>query len=312
MVESNFKGVDKVSSINMLAYAGHSTFWGLPHSRDVENQDVTVMGVPFELGLLRRPGARFGPRSVREASVHEMSMHYPWPYDVKLENALIDYGDVGYDLGQERLDYMLDETYTHARRILGKGSKLLTLGGDHTVAYGTIRAAKEKHGTLSLVHIDSHQESHKTEYGRISRNSFAHDLAQEGAIDPRTSVQAYIRTKMPKDFEYNIIYANEAMAMDPEVLAGKVKSVVGDTPVYLSFDIDALEPAFAPGTATPVPGGPSTREMRAFLSHLAGLNIVAADLVEVTPNYDSGEMTALSAASIAKDLIYLMTETINE
>lgn len=295
----------------MLAYAGHSTFWGLPHSRDAENQDVTVMGVPFELGLLRRPGARFGPRSVREASVHEMSMHYPWAYDVKLENALIDYGDVGYDLGQERLDYMLDETYTHARRILDQGSKLLTLGGDHTVAYGTIRAAKEKHGTLSLVHIDSHQDSIKTEYGRISRNSFAHDLVQEGAIDPRASVQSYVRTKMPNNFDYNIIYANEAMAQGPEALAGKVKSIVGSNPVYLSIDIDALDPAFAPGTATPVPGGPSTRELRAFLSHLTGLDIVAADLVEVTPNYDAGEMTALAAASLAKDLIYLMTDTID-
>lgn len=292
----------------MLAYAGHSTFWGLPHSRDAEGRDVTVMGVPFELGLTRRPGARFGPRSIREASVHDMNMHYPWPYDVKKENNLIDYGDVGYDLGETRLNFMLDETSKHARKILSGGSKLLTIGGDHTVAYNTIRAAKEKHGKLSLLHFDSHQESLPGGSGKISRNSFAHDLAEEGAIDPKTSVQAYIRTDMPKDFEYNIIHAKEAMAESPESLATKVKSIIGDNPVYLSFDIDALDPAFAPGTATPVPGGPSTREIREFLEHLAGLNVVAADLVEVTPNYDSGEMTALAAAAIAKDLIYLLAD----
>ncbi|SOC40646.1 agmatinase [Salinicoccus kekensis] len=297
-----------MSSRDMLAYAGHATFWGLPPSREAEGRDITVMGVPFELGLTRRPGARFGPRSIREASVHDMSMHYPWPYDVKEDNDLIDYGDVGYDLGETRLNYMLEESYKHARKIFSGGSKLLTIGGDHTVAYSTIRAAKEKYGKLSLLHIDSHQESLPGGSGKISRNSFAHDLAEEGAIDPGASVQAYVRTSMPKDFEYNIIHAKEAMAQGPEALAEKVKSVIGDNPVYLSFDIDALDPAFAPGTATPVPGGPSTTEMRLFLEHLAGLNIVAADLVEVTPSYDSGEMTAVAAASIGKDLLHLLAE----
>lgn len=225
---------------------------------------------------------------------------------------MIDYGDVGYDFGYGRINHMLEESYTHAKQILTAGSKLLTIGGDHTVSYSLVRAAKEQYGKLSLLHIDSHQDSMPGEGKKISQNSFAHDLAEEGAVDPQTSVQAYIRTNMPNEFDYNIIYANEAMAEGPESVAERVKSVLGDNPVYVSFDIDALDPAFAPGTDAPVPGGPSSHEMRLFLNHLTGLNVVAADLVEVSPSYDSGQITALAGASIAKDLIYLMADGITK
>lgn len=296
----------------MLVYAGNPTFWGLPETRDVGGKDITIMGVPFDVGVTNRPGARFGPRSVREISIHDMKTHYPWRYDVKEKLDMADYGDVGYDIGIEQTNQMIEETYRHAGKIFESGSKLLTIGGDHTIPYGMVRAAKEKYGKLSLLHIDSHQDSMASEGLKISHASFAHDLAEEGAIDAEKSVQAYIRTEMPNEFDYNIIYANEAMAEGPKALAEKVKSIIGDDPVYLSFDVDSLDPAFAPGTGTPVPGGPSTQEMRLFLNNLAGLNVVAADLVEVSPSYDTAQVTALAGASVAKDLIYLMAENIDD
>ncbi|MCD2137610.1 agmatinase [Salinicoccus halitifaciens] len=301
-----------MSSKDMLVYAGNPTFWGLPETRDVEGKDITIMGVPFDVGVTNRPGARFGPRSVREISIHDMKTHYPWRYDVKEKLDMADYGDVGYDIGIEQTSQMIEETYRHAGKIFGSGSKLLTIGGDHTIPYGMVRAAKEKYGKLSLLHIDSHQDSIASEGVKISHASFAHDLAEEGAIDAEKSVQAYIRTEMPNEFNYNIIYANEAMSEGPKALAEKVKSIIGDNPVYLSFDVDSLDPAFAPGTGTPVPGGPSTQEMRLFLSNLKGLNVVAADLVEVSPSYDTAQVTALAGASVAKDLIYLMAEKIDD
>lgn len=301
-----------MSSKDMLVYAGNPTFWGLPETRDVEGKDITIMGVPFDVGVTNRPGARFGPRSVREISIHDMKTHYPWRYDVKEKLDMADYGDVGYDIGIEQTNQMIEETYRHAGKIFESGSKLLTIGGDHTIPYGMVRAAKEKYGKLSLLHIDSHQDSMASEGLKISHASFAHDLAEEGAIDAEKSVQAYIRTEMPNEFDYNIIYANEAMAEGPKALAEKVKSIIGDDPVYLSFDVDSLDPAFAPGTGTPVPGGPSTQEMRLFLNNLAGLNVVAADLVEVSPSYDTAQVTALAGASVAKDLIYLMAENIDD
>lgn len=293
-------------------YAGIPTFWRLPEARDVENKDITVMGVPFDIGVTNRPGARFGPRSVREISLHDMKTHYPWSYDVKEKLDMIDYGDIGFEIGTEQTNSMIDETYQHAKKIFDAGSKLLTIGGDHTIPYGMVRAAKEKYGKLSLLHIDSHQDTLESEGVKISHATFAHDLAEEGAIDAQSSVQAYIRTNMPNDFDYNIIYANEAMALGPEALADKVKSIIGDTPVYITFDIDSLDPAFAPGTGTPIIGGPSTQEMRLFLNHLTGINVVAADLVEVSPNYDSAQITALAGATIAKDLIYLMADNIDK
>src|SRR5699024_6552 len=301
-----------MSSNERRVYAGIPTFWRLPQSRDVTNKDITVMGVPFDIGVTNRPGARYGPRAVREISLHDMKTHYPWDYDVMEKLEMIDYGDIGFELGTEQTVGMIEETYQHAKRIFDAGSKLLTIGGDHTIPYGMVRAAKEKYGKISLLHIDSHQDTLASDGVKISHATFAHDLAEEGTIDAGASVQTYIRTNMPNEFDYNIIYANEAIELGPETLAEKVKAIVGDNPVYITFDIDSLDPAFAPATGTPVPGGPSTYEMRSFLKHLTGINVVAADLVETLPSYDTAQITALAGATIAKDLIYLMADNIDK
>ncbi|MED3966054.1 arginase family protein, partial [Niallia taxi] len=196
------------------------------------------------------------------------------------------------------------ETYQHASKILNSNVKLLTIGGDHTIPYGLVRAASEKYGKLAIIHLDSHQDSLPTNSkDEIFHGTFAHDIAKEGYVDPSKSAQVFIRTNMPNENNYNIIYANEALELSPENLAEKIKSIVGDMPVYITLDIDSLDPSVAPGTGTPVIGGPNTYFMRKFLQSLEGINVVAADLVEVSPAYDHSEVTSLAAATLAGDLI---------
>ena len=210
-----------------------------------------------------------------------------------------------YYVGADATRVMLEATYEHAKKILDAGCKLLTLGGDHTIPYGMVRATSEKYGKLALLHFDSHQDSTPTTDGNVSHANFAYDLQAEGCIDPSHSAQVFIRTEMT-ECGYNIFHAQDAVFMDMEDLAGKIKAVIGDMPVYLTFDIDALDPSAAPGTGTPVVGGPSSAQVRKLLYSLRGIDVVAADLVEVLPAYDHSEITALAAATIAQDLMYLM------
>jgi len=295
-------------SYNFLAYGGDVTFFRSKRTNDLKDIDLAIMGVPFDNGVSNRSGTRFGPRSIRELSLLVGSFHYPWDEEITEKYHIIDYGDVGYSVKSDPIRYMMEETYKHAKRILDSGAKLLTIGGDHTIPYGMVRAASEKYGKLALLHFDSHGDSSPGfSDEKVYHGTFAYDLQEEGYVDMKKSAQVYIRTSM-YDCGYNIIYANEAFELGPEALAAKIKDIVGDMPVYLTFDIDSLDPAFAPGTGTPVIGGPSTREARATLRHLQGLNIVAADLVEVNPIYDPTEATSLAAATIAKDLLYLLLE----
>lgn len=291
-----------------LHYAGIASFNKYPVSRDLTGVDYAVMGVPFDVGTTNRPGARLGARAIRSASSLAQCFPYPWGYNLAESRNIVDYGDVGYFLGPDTTKVMLQETHDAAAKILGAGCGLLTLGGDHTIPYGMVRAAAEKYGTLSLIHFDSHQDSEPSDPGTVSHANFSYDLAAEGCIDPARSAQVFIRTDMNL-CGYNIFYAQDALEIGMEELAKRIKEVVGDNPVYLTFDIDALDPAFAPGTGTPVVGGPTTAQVRRLLYLLRGINVVAADLVEVLPAYDKDETTALAAATIAQDLLYLMDQS---
>ena len=292
---------------NYLAYSGINTFAGFELTRNLEGVDLAVMGIPFDFGVTNRTGTRMGPEAIRKMSKLVFGFNHNWDGILDLEKAfpkMIDYGDVGQSSGSNSTHVMLEETYLHAQKILDSGAKLLSIGGDHTIPYGPVRAAYKKFGKLSLLHFDSHQDSVPSN-GNISHANFAYDLVEEGCIDPQKSVQACIRTNLD-NCGYNIIYAEEVMETNANDLAEKIKNIIGDNPVYLSFDIDCLDPAFAPGTGTPVVGGPSTHYIRCLLKNLAGLNVVAADIVEVSPAYDSGEITSLAAASISQDLVCLM------
>ncbi len=290
-----------------LAYSGINTFAGWELTRNLEGVDLAVMGIPFDFGVTNRTGARMGPEAIRKMSRLVFGFNHNWEGILNLDQVfpkMIDYGDIGQSSGSCSTQVMLDETFLHAEKILESGAKLLSIGGDHTIPYGPVRAAFKKYGKLSLLHFDSHQDSVPSQ-GNISHANFAYDLVEEGCIAPEKSVQVCIRTNLD-NCGYNIIYAEEVMETRAKDLAVKIKGIIGDEPVYLSFDIDCLDPAFAPGTGTPVVGGPSTHYMRSLLRDLAGLNVVAADIVEVAPAYDSGEITSLAAASIAQDLVCLM------
>jgi agmatinase len=301
-----------------LPFGGIPTFMKMPYSRaqvDLEQADLVVMGVPFDSGTSNRPGTRFGPRVIREQSLYAGVFQpvYPWAEDLT-RYRILDFGDVVSIPGTGAVELMLAMTEFAAATILRAGARLLSLGGDHTLPYGPVRAAAKQFGQLALVHIDAHQDSYDSaELGVpgsefINHGTFATGLAKEGHVDVTKSSQVYIRTIQPESpgGGYAITYANDALAMGPEQLAEQVRARAGDMPVYLTLDIDSLDPAFAPGNGSPVPGGPSTAEMRRFLKGLDGLNIVAADLVEVNPQYDPTGITAIAAAALAVDLLYLM------
>ncbi len=297
-----------------LPFAGIPTFMKLPYSRDVKDADLVIMGIPFDAGATNRPGTRYGPKTIREQSAYAAAFQpvYPWTYDLTKQFKLIDFGDVTPFPGSGTLEMMLELSEATAKDIFRAGASLLTLGGDHTLPIGLIRAAAKHFGSLAMIHLDAHQDSYEAEsyagFKLYNHGVFATELVKEGHIDPKASSQIYIRTVQPASPKggYDIVYADEALELSPEALAERVKSRVGDKPVYLSLDIDALDPAFAPGTGSPVPGGPSSLEVRRFLKALDGINLVAADLVEVNPLYDPAQVTAVTAAALALDLLYLM------
>lgn len=298
-----------------LPFAGPTTFMRLPRTHQLNDADMVVLGVPFDSGTLHRPGARFGPRAIREQSVYASVFQpfYPWDYTLSESFKVIDYGDLVPVPGTGALEFMIEATELVAADIFSAGASLLTLGGDHTVPYGPVRAAARRYGKLALVHLDAHQDSGDSEtlgagMVLINHGTFANDLAKENLIDFPKSAQIYIRTHYPQPQAgtYPIIYANEALRVTPEQLAEDLKARIGTAPVYLTLDIDALDPAYAPGAGSPVPGGPTTSDMRRLLRALDGLNVVAADLVEVNPLYDPTQTTAVAAAFLAIDLLYLL------
>jgi agmatinase len=295
-----------------LPFAGLTSFMGLPYTRTLEGADLVVAGVPFDSGTFYRPGTRLGPRAIREQSVYaaEFQPIYPWDYSLTDRFNLIDFGDIAALPASGGVELMLELSEAVAEEVFKVGAGLLTLGGDHTIPYGPIRAAARHHGKLALIHLDAHQDSVGSDqiapgYRFINHGTFASDLVTEGCIEPALSSQIYIRTHMPQE-GYQIIYANEAMQTSPEQLAERIKARVGKAPVYLTLDIDALDSSFVPGTGTPVPGGPSSAEVRRLLKALNGLNIIAADIVEVNPLYDPSQTTAITAAFLAIDLLYLL------
>ncbi len=296
-----------------LHYAGIPTWNHAPLTQEVKGADIVVMGVPFDSGVTFRPGARFGPRAIREQSLIACCFKYPWEYRLSDRARIVDYGDVGHWVGAKATSFMVEDSYQHAKKIIDAGCKLMTLGGDHTIPYGPVRAAREKYGALALLHFDSHQDSTRSEENpdgtrNLSHANFAYDLQEEGCIDPSRSAQVFIRTEFT-ECGYNLIPSMDALDMTPRELAEKIKGIVGSMPVYLTFDIDALDPSAAPGTGTPVIGGPSSDFVRKVLLGLRGINVVAADMVEVLPDMDSSNITAIAGAAITQDIMYLLHES---
>ncbi len=289
---------------NSPSYAGALSFMRRKYSRDLDGVDVAVTGIPLDLATSNRPGARLGPRAIR-AVTPGISWTRPWPWDINPcdELAVVDYGDCEFDPGQpETVTSFIEQ---HIDGILQQGSASLVLGGDHFVTYPVLRAHAAHHGPLSLVHFDAHSDTWSEETRRIDHGTPFYHAVQQGLVDDSRSVQIGLRTTNDEPMGFNILDARAVHEMGPARVASRVKDVVGTNKVYLTFDIDCLDPAYAPGTGTPVCGGLSSWQALEIVRGLAGINLVGMDVVEVAPAYDVGELTALAAATLAAEFLCL-------
>ncbi|WP_416423945.1 agmatinase [Pseudomonas sp. App30] len=286
-------------------YGGITSFMRRRYSRDLTGVDLVVSGVPFDTATSNRPGARFGPRGIRNASVQSAwARHWPWQFDPFDHLAVIDYGDCSFDHG--RPESVPASIQQHAEHILGAGCAMLTLGGDHFITYPLLAAHAKVHGPLSLVHFDAHSDTWPDEEGqRIDHGTMFYHAARHGLVDPGRSVQIGLRTTNDDTLGFQVLDARQVHRQGVDAIVAAIRERVGDHPVYLTFDIDCLDPAFAPGTGTPVCGGLSTVQALDILGGLRGINLVGMDLVEVAPAYDSAEITSLAGAALAMEMVCL-------
>jgi agmatinase len=288
------------------AYSGEQSFLRTGFAAGPEGVDIAVIGIPYDLGTTGRPGARFGPRAVREQSLAVGEFEWgvwPWDHDVRARHNLRDLGDVtGFTAYPERLCPAVE---ARADAILSAGASLLAIGGDHFVSLPLLRAHARKHGPLALVHFDAHSDTWVSD--DLNHGTMFYHAIQEGIIDPSRSAQIGLRTPNPDTHGIDIISANDCLNTPAAEVAKRVRDRVGDHAAYVTFDIDFLDPAFAPATGTPVSGGMSVAYARHVLHALAGMNVVGGDQVEVAPHYEGpGQITALVGATIAADILYLI------
>lgn len=295
-------------------YAGPDTFARLPTLEAVGRAAVALVGVPFDAGVSYRPGARFGPQAVRAGSkllrpYHPALQVQPW-----LTQQIADAGDIAAN--PFSIDEAIEAIEQAATDLLGRADRLVAIGGDHTIALPLLRATARQHGPLALVHFDAHLDTWDTYFDApYTHGTPFRRAVEEGVLDLDCSAHVGIRGPLyaPDDLveDHDLGFATITTADVAERgvadAIGRIKARVGDHPVYVSIDIDVLDPAHAPGTGTPEPGGLTSRELLAIIRGLVGVNLVGADVVEVAPSYDHAELTALAAANLVYDLVSLFT-----
>jgi agmatinase len=310
MAEAPFREADM--SVQQASYSGLITFMRRPavaaEALADTGADVVISGIPFDIATTNRSGARFGPRSIREQSLQlAWGPIWPWGFDPFERLKVVDAGDVAFDWGRpQEMPHKLTE---HTARVLEVGATPITFGGDHFCTLPVLRAIHAKHGPVALVQFDAHRDVEEgAGQGRMDHGTVIAEALLEGLIDESASVQVGIRTTYPGETGQGmtIIDAAACHAMSAEQIAAVIRDRVGARPIYLTFDIDCLDHAFAPGTGTPVPGGLSTHQVRAILWALKGLSFTGFDLMEVCPPCDAGEITALAAATLAVDFCCLL------
>ncbi|MCC8463076.1 agmatinase [Photorhabdus bodei] len=272
-----------------------------PYSSDAE---WVITGVPFDMATSGRAGSRHGPAAIRQVSTHLAWESRRWPWDFKLRNCLkvVDCGDVVFNFGDAQ--DMSDKLQAHAEKVLASGKRMLSFGGDHFITLPLLRAHAKHFGKMALVHFDAHADTYPNG-SQFDHGTMFYHAPNEGLIDPHHSVQIGIRTEHGRDDGFMVLDADQVNDRSVDDLLAQIKETVGDMLVYLTFDIDCLDPAFAPGTGTPVIGGLTTDRALKLLRGLQPLNIVGMDVVEVAPAYDQSEITALAGATIALEMLYL-------
>jgi agmatinase len=287
-------------------YGGVLSFMRRKYSRDLSGVDVAISGIPLDISTTFRSGARMGPQGIRAASVQLAELKpYPWGFDPFAELAVIDYGDCWFDAHNPLT--ITPTIVEHARTILGSGALMLTFGGDHYITYPLLKAHAEKHGPLSLIHFDAHCDTWQDDSpDSINHGTMFYKAVKAGIIDPKRSVQVGIRTWNDDYMGINVLDAQWVHSRGAEATIDEIQRIVGANKTYLTFDIDCLDPAFAPGTGTPVPGGLSSAQALQIVRAMGDVNLVGMDVVEVAPSYDQSEVTALAAAHIACDLLCVL------
>ncbi len=288
-------------------FGGAVSFLRRRYTKDLSGVDVAVTGVPFDQSVTNRPGTRLGPRAIREASCLQ-PYDPPWGwggYDPMQDLAIADYGDLAFDYA--RVAEFPAALTAHIRTILEAGAASVALGGDHYISFPILKAYAAKFGPMSLLHFDAHTDTWADDdMDRIDHGTMFYKAVKAGCIDPARSVQIGIRTYNPDTLGIPIIDAREVHENPVADTVAKVRRILGDAPVYLSFDIDALDPAFAPGTGTPVWGGLASWQAAAILRDLAGIDLRGGDVVEVSPPFDTTGATAVAGAHVATEMLCLI------
>ncbi|WP_374977746.1 agmatinase [Microbacterium trichothecenolyticum] len=298
-------------------YAGIATFARLPRIEEVPRADLAIVGIPFDTGVSYRPGARFGPSHVRESS--RLLRPYNPAQDVSpfAVAQVVDAGDIPanpFDIGEAVADIE-----TAATALGERVDRIVTVGGDHTIALPLLRAVNKKHGPVAVLHFDAHLDTWDTYFGApITHGTPFRRASEEGLIDLTASCHVGTRgplySKQDLDDDerlgFSIVSSVDIEERGIEAAIERVRHRVGDKPLYISIDIDVLDPAHAPGTGTPEAGGMTSRELLRMLRALSDLNVVGADVVEVSPAYDHAQLTGIAASHVVYELVTLMAAQI--
>ena len=302
-----------VDATQVPRFAGPPTFARLPRLDEVTRADVAVVGIPFDSGVSYRPGARFGPAHIRASSKLLRPYHPPLDVEPFAAQQVADAGDIAVN------PFDIADAITAIERasdeLRSGGSKLVTLGGDHTIALPLLRSLHREHGPIAVLHFDAHLDTWDTYFGApFTHGTPFRRASEEGLLDPEHCLHVGIRGPLyaPTDLSDDKVLGVQVLSCDDFQLQGlatmveRMRARIGEAPVYVSIDIDVLDPAHAPGTGTPEAGGLTSRELLHCLRNLKGINIVGADIVEVAPAYDHAEITGIAAAHVGYELLSVL------
>lgn len=315
-VRSASGNIGQVNAQEVPRYAGLATFARLPQRHEVARYDIAVVGVPFDSGVTYRPGARFGPAAIREASRLLKPYHPALDVSPFARAQVVDAGDIAAN------PFDIEAAVGQVRDGIGAllttpQQRVLTFGGDHTIALPALQAVNRVHGPVALVHFDAHLDTWDTYFGApCTHGTPFRRAAEQGLLVKDRSAHVGIRGSLydradlldDESLGFTIVHCRDIDRIGVDGVIERIRDRVGEHPVYVSIDIDVLDPAFAPGTGTPEIGGMTSRELVAILRAMRDLHIVGADVVEVAPAYDSADVTAVAAANIGYELITLMAE----
>ena len=305
-----------INPMDAPRYGGIPTFMRAPLVTDLSQIDIALVGVPYDGAVEVSPGARFGPREIRNKSTMMRRIHHVTRVDPYELCKVGDIGDVPISRVFEVIE-ALDEIAGFYRKIHSAGVIPLSIGGDHSISLPILRALSDE--PLNLIHIDAHNDTYDEELGyKYTHGTPFRRAVEEGLIDPLKSVQVGIRgaanSEEGWDFAIDsgmrVIFMEEFTKLGIEEVVKQIRNIIGEAPAYLSFDIDSIDPAFAPGTGTPEIGGLTTIEAQALIRGLSGVNLIGADVVEVAPGLDPSGVTSLVGATLMYEILCILSESV--